>query len=265
MSANQNPKAIHPVTADIEALHPDEVLFTAPQTEALIAELARLKPMDYEQRRERKAKALGVRVSVLDKAVEAQRPKSPDDASVDPFEAVEDWGECVDGADLLANIQAAILRFCVLPQGKPQADTINLVRALTALQPVPGPPETEPPFLRSPFESCEREMLRPSRRKISPARRDNVQFRRSSTGADRSAAATLRAACALNGTGPGAMRALRASTPTRAKSLRQSRTRILAHPEGLRDPKACAIRALVQPSSVTSSARALSASARSAQ
>ncbi len=115
MSANQNPKAIHPVTADIEALHPDEVLFTAPQTEALIAELARLKPMDYEQRRERKAKALGVHVSVLDKAVEAQRPKSPDDASVDPFEAVEDWGECVDGADLLANIQAAILRFCVLP------------------------------------------------------------------------------------------------------------------------------------------------------
>ncbi len=142
---------------------------------------------------------------------------------------------------------------------KPQADKINLVRALTALQPVPGPPETEPPFLRSTFESCEREMLRPSRRAISPARRDNVQFRRSSTGADRSAATTLRAACALSGTGPGAMRALRASTPTRAKSLRQSRTRILAHPEGLRTPKACAIRALVQPSSVTSSARARSA------
>ena len=79
-----------------------------------------------------------------------------------------------------------------LAQGKPQADTINLVRALTALQRVPWPPEAEPPFLRSTLESCEREMLRPSRRAISSARRDNVQFRRSSTGADRSGAATLR-------------------------------------------------------------------------
>ena len=67
-----------------------------------------------------------------------------------------------------------------LAQGKPQADTINLVRALTALQLVPWPRRTEPPFLRSTFESCEREMLRPSRRAIPPARRDKVQFRRSS-------------------------------------------------------------------------------------
>ena len=99
-----------------------------------------------------------------------------------------------------------------LAQGQPQADTINLARALTALQRVPGPPEAEPPFLRSTLEKCEREMLRPSRRAISSARRDKVQFRRSSTGADRSGAATLRAACAFTGTGPGAMRALRAST-----------------------------------------------------
>ena len=33
-----------------------------------------------------------------------------------------------------------------LAQGKPQTDTINLVRALTALQRVPWPPEAEPPF-----------------------------------------------------------------------------------------------------------------------
>ena len=92
-----------------------------------------------------------------------------------------------------------------LAQDKPQADVINLVRALTALQRVPGPPEAEPAFLRSTFENCEREMLRPSRRAISSARRDNVLFRRSSTGADRSADATLRAACAFSGAGPGAM------------------------------------------------------------
>lgn len=131
-----------------------------------------------------------------------------------------------------------------LAQSKPQADTINLGRALTALQRVPGPPEAEPPFLRSTLESCEREMLRPSRRAISSARRDNVQFGRSSTGDDRSGAATLRAASAFSGTGPGAMRALRASTPPRTKSLRHNRT------VSSRTPKACAIRALVQPSSV---------------
>ena len=37
-------------------------------------------------------------------------------------------------------------RSLCLVQDKPQADTIDLVRALTALQPVPWPPEAEPPF-----------------------------------------------------------------------------------------------------------------------
>jgi hypothetical protein len=144
-----------------------------------------------------------------------------------------------------------------LAKGKPQADTINLFPALAALQAVPGPRHAEPPFFRSTFESCEREILRPSRRAIPPARRDKVQFRRSSTGADRSGTATLSAASAFTGEGPGAIRALRASTPPREKSLRQSRTL------SCRTPKACAIRALVQPLSVSSSARARSASARS--
>ena len=66
-------------------------------------------------------------------------------------------------------------------------------------QPVPGPPEAEPPLLRSTLESCEREMPRPSRRAISPARRDSVQFGRSSTSTDRSGAATLSAAPAFSG------------------------------------------------------------------
>lgn len=55
--------------------------------------------------------------------------------------------------------------------------------------------------------------LRPSRRAIPPARRDTVQLRRSATGADNSGTATPSAACAFTGTGPAAMRALRAQAP----------------------------------------------------
>jgi len=102
-----------------------------------------------------------------------------------------------------------------LAKAQPQADTINLLSALSTFQAVPGPPEAEPPFFRSTFESCEREMPRPSCRAISSARRDRVQFRRSSTGADRRGTVTLGAASAFTGKGPGATRALSASTPPR--------------------------------------------------
>ncbi len=114
----------------------------------------------------------------------------------------------VDEADQIARVKVvngedlAQLDITGTLTQKYQADTVNLVCALKAPQRVPGAPEAEPPFLRSTLESCEREMLRPSHRAISPARRDNVQFGRSSTGADRSGTATLRAASALSGTGP---------------------------------------------------------------
>jgi putative DNA primase/helicase len=103
--------------ADLNAvpLNPAEVPFGVSQIEAKIAELAKLKPLDYEVAREAEAKALGVRVSVLDKQVEAQRPKAPENDAQDPFEAVTPWVEPVSGAALLADIHAAILRFCVLP------------------------------------------------------------------------------------------------------------------------------------------------------
>src|SRR5712692_1046045 len=147
------------------------------------------------------------------------------------------------------------LRFAQL---EPQADTIDLVRDLPTLQRVPRPSEAEPPFLRSTLESCEREIETPSRAAISSARRASVQFVRSATGWDRSGPATLSAASALSGAGPGAMLAFNASIPPRVKSLRHSRT------VSSRTPNACAIRELVQLSSVSKMARARSASARSA-
>ena len=97
-------------------LHPDEQPFGMGAVEARICELARLKPLDYEQVREAEAKALGLRVSVLDREVELRRPPRPDVAdTADPFEAVEPWPDPVNGAALLAEVQASILRFCILP------------------------------------------------------------------------------------------------------------------------------------------------------
>ena len=144
-----------------------------------------------------------------------------------------------------------------LAQLQPQADTIDLVGDLPAFQRVPRPSEAEPPFLRSTLESCEREIETPSRDRISSVKRASVQFVRSATGAESKGPATLSAASALNGAGPGATLAFSASTPPLVKSPRHSRT------VSSRTPNASAIRALVQPLSVSTMARARSASARS--
>ncbi len=85
-----------------------------PQAEARIAELAKLKPLDYELCREAVAKEMGLRVSFLDKAVQEFRGDSDDD-NADPFEDVEPASDPVDGAALLAELQATVLRFCILP------------------------------------------------------------------------------------------------------------------------------------------------------
>jgi putative DNA primase/helicase len=98
-----------------DAVSPEEVPFGQSLVEARIAELSKLKPLDYEQCREAEAKALGIRVSFLDKTVEASRPVEPEREDADPFEAVEPWPEPVNGAALMAELHATILRFCILP------------------------------------------------------------------------------------------------------------------------------------------------------
>ena len=91
-----------------------------------------------------------------------------------------------------------------LAQVEPQADAVDGVFVLTPF-----------PFWRRTFESCDLEIVTPSRLAISSARRPRVQLGRSATGADKSGSATRSAACALSGSGPGATHALRASTPPR--------------------------------------------------
>jgi hypothetical protein len=86
--------------------------------DALIAELAALPVLEYERRREPAAEQLGVRVSVLDKLVVAERVKLVgDDGKAGhalTLPEPELWPEAVNGAELLAEVSGAIKRYVVL-------------------------------------------------------------------------------------------------------------------------------------------------------
>jgi len=84
-------------------------------SQAIIAELAKLPLLEYELQRDKQVKELGIRVSVLDTLVEAERP-TPDDDPNNPFEEVVACSTTVDGPELVADIKATIERFCVLPE-----------------------------------------------------------------------------------------------------------------------------------------------------
>jgi hypothetical protein len=112
-------------------------------------------------------------------------------------------------------------------------------------------------FFRNALDSCERLMRTPSRASISARRRGIVQLRRSATACSNKGVTTRNAVSLFTGVRPGATLAFSASMPPPAKSLRHRRT------VSSRTPNAAAIRGLVQPVSVSSTARALSASPRS--
>ena len=137
-----------------------------------------------------------------------------------------------------------------------QTDPVHLAGGLASFQRMPGPPPAEL-FFRNAFDNCERLMRTPSRASISAHRPAIVQFVLPATGSSSNGVTTRKATVLFTGSGPGAMRAFKASTPPRAKSLRQRRT------VSSRTPNASAIRGLVQPDSVNRTARALSASPRS--
>ena len=144
----------------------------------------------------------------------------------------------------------------LLAQLQAQADPFHLACCLTSLQRVPGPPPTEL-FFRNALDSCARLMLRPSRASISARRRGIVQLGRSATGSCSNGVTTRKAVALFTAGGPAATLARSASTPPAAKSLRHRRT------VSSRTPNASAILGLVQPASVSSTARARSASPRS--
>jgi putative DNA primase/helicase len=108
------------LTPDVIAQTPDVTSADVFDKDALLAELASLAPMDYEQRRTDAAKLMGVRVGTLDDAVEAVRAKAEagaadNDCPLDPLPAP--WDEAVDGAKLLDDLAAWYRRYLVLPTG----------------------------------------------------------------------------------------------------------------------------------------------------
>jgi len=139
---------------------------------------------------------------------------------------------------------------------KAQADPIDLIGDLASLQRVPRPPPAEV-FFRNALDSCDRLMRTPARASISARIRGIVQLARSATGASSNGVATRKAASLFTGTGPGAILLFKASTPPAMKAPRQKRT------VSSRTPNASAIFGLVQPESVSRTARARSASPRS--
>ena len=147
-------------------------------------------------------------------------------------------------------------RGLLFAQLQAQADPFDLAGNLAPLQRVPRPPPTEL-FFRNALDNCERLIRTPSRASISARRRGIVQLRRSATGCSSKGAATRNAVSLFTGAGPGATLACSAAIPPPAKSLRQRRT------VSSRTPNASAMRGLVQPASVSSTARDLSASPRS--
>ena len=84
-------------------------------TDAEIARLAKLKPVEYDRERKAGAERLSIRLDTLDAEVQKLRPASPamePDRSRTPgiLEPVTPWHEPVAGAELLENIRASLSR-----------------------------------------------------------------------------------------------------------------------------------------------------------
>lgn len=100
---------------DFDAEHID-TFNPEPTVAELIEALAKLSPLEYEQKREAFAKEHKIRVSALDSEVQKMRPRDEgNDIGQTDFEAIEPWGEAVDGSDLLDTLVHTVERFCVLP------------------------------------------------------------------------------------------------------------------------------------------------------
>jgi putative DNA primase/helicase len=99
--------------------------------QAEIARLAALPKVDYEVERKAAAKRLGMRASVLDAMVEAERPKDQRDDFTLPHWNVQPWPSAVSGAELLNDLAAIFCKYIYIPPAIADAAALWGVHAWT--------------------------------------------------------------------------------------------------------------------------------------
>src|SRR5262249_16662632 len=82
----------------------------------LLVELARLSRFEYDRRRKKDAKKLGIKLETLDREVAELRARNAADKDFLPHWTVEPWSEQVDGGALLDALRAHFKRYVVLPE-----------------------------------------------------------------------------------------------------------------------------------------------------
>jgi len=104
----------------------DAARFVDEDIGAAIERLSKLKPLEYEQKREREAKFLNVRVSVLDKEVGALRYKdnSTEEKPRLGVHEAEPWSEPVNGKRLFQELILVFKKYLVLQEF--QAEALSL-------------------------------------------------------------------------------------------------------------------------------------------
>lgn len=88
----------------------------------ILKKLAALPPLEYERQRDGAAKTLGCRTAILDKLVDAKRPKS--ESQNDELQGrkvnladVELWPDAVSGTEVLSDVADTFARYVALPDG----------------------------------------------------------------------------------------------------------------------------------------------------
>ena len=99
---------------------------------AILEELAKLDPVEYDRRREAEAKRLGIRVGTLDQEVTKHRPNGEDGNGVSNdlglFEP-NPWPDEIDGNDLLERVVGGLCRHVVMPDHAAEAIALWVVHA----------------------------------------------------------------------------------------------------------------------------------------
>jgi putative DNA primase/helicase len=153
------PAPLPPITADAAALTaPTEQPPAPDQTEIEIARLAGLKLIDYERDRIAAAERLGIRVTILDKLVEAARPRSATPQGQGRALSLPEpapWSSPVDGANLLTDLSDLIRRHVVMSRAAADAAGLWVVHthAFEAAQIAPRL------LIKSPEKQCGKSTL----------------------------------------------------------------------------------------------------------